>query len=86
MLGFHGDDAGNLTSMSSGSGDGKAKSEVEESLLRRRLHGVEGFGLTGYRTNWRLHESWKAFCTREMNCSTMKERNVAFLQDSRYGT
>ena len=47
VLGSYGGDAGNSTSMSSGSGDGEAKSEVEESLLRWRLHGVEGFGLTG---------------------------------------
>ena len=47
VLGSHGGDAENLTSMSSGSGDGEAKSEVEESMLRRRLHGVEGFGSTG---------------------------------------
>ena len=42
-----GGDAGNSTSMSSGSGDGEAKSEVEASMLCRRLHGVEGFGSTG---------------------------------------
>ena len=42
VLGSHGGDTGNLTSMPSGSGDGEAKSEVEESLLRWRLHGVEG--------------------------------------------
>ena len=50
VLGSHGGDTGNSTAMSSGSGpsgDGEAKSEVEESLLRWRLHGVEGFGLTG---------------------------------------
>ena len=47
VLGSHGGDAGNSTSMSSGSGDGELKPEVEESMLRRRLHGVEGFGLTG---------------------------------------
>ena len=46
VLGSYGGDAGNSTSMSSGSGDGEAKSEVEESLLRWRLHGEEGFGLT----------------------------------------
>ena len=55
------------TSMSSGLGDGEAKSEVEELLLRWRLHGVEGFGLSGSRTKWLLHESRKAFCTRETN-------------------
>ena len=44
MLGSHGVDAGNSTAMSSGSGDGKAKSEVEALLLRWRLHGVEEFG------------------------------------------
>ena len=43
VLGSHGGDTGNSTAMS----DGKAKSEVEESLLRWRLHGVEGFDLTG---------------------------------------
>ena len=42
ILGSHWGDAGNSTSMSSGSGDEEAKSEVEESLLRWRLHGVEG--------------------------------------------
>ena len=47
MLGSHGGDAGNSTSMSSGSGDGEAKSEMEESLLRWRLHCAEGFCLTG---------------------------------------
>ena len=47
FLGSHGGDAGNSTAMSSGLGDGEAKSEVEESMLRRRLHGVEGFGSTG---------------------------------------
>ena len=46
VLGSYGGDAGNSTSMSSGSGDGEAKSEVEESLLRWRLHGGERFGLT----------------------------------------
>ena len=34
MLGFHGVDAGNSTSMSSGSGDGEAKSAVEKWLVR----------------------------------------------------
>ena len=37
VLGSHGGDAGNSFSMSSGSGDGEAKSQVEESLLRWRL-------------------------------------------------
>ena len=59
-----------------------------ESLLRWCLHCEEGSSLTLLRTKWRLHESWKAFCTREMHKgneflagSTMKERNVVFLQD-----
>ena len=30
-------------SLSSGSEGGKSESEVEESMLRWRLHGVEGF-------------------------------------------
>ena len=46
VLGSHGGDAGNWTSMSSASGEGEAKWEVEESLLRWGLHGGEGFGLT----------------------------------------
>ena len=46
VLGSHGGDAGNSTSMPSGSGDGEAKLEVEESLLCWRLHGMEGFDST----------------------------------------
>ena len=77
--------------MSSGSGDGEAKSEhdseVEVLMLCLHLHGVEGFDSTRKRSKWRLHESRKALCTRETNSlagSTMKERNVVVLQDSRY--
>ena len=45
FLGSYGGNTRNLTSMSSGSRDGQAKWEVEESLLRWRLHGGEGFCL-----------------------------------------
>ena len=44
VLESYGGDAGNSTSMSSDAGDVKAKSEVEESLLRWRLPDEEGPG------------------------------------------